>query len=668
MAPVPGSVEIGGAPPAGETKVRRAFCSPDKLVERPTGNDGKINTMSDILQFIVGKYTNKPCMGYRELIKIHNEEKEVTKKVDGKEVKEKKTWQLQELSDYKYITYTEFNERVQNAASGLAHLGLSTSTRFNIYGSTSLDWQNLAHSCFAQNIPFCTAYDTLGPEGLQHSLAEPDVVGIFTNPHLVKTLISVLDETPTVKYVVYNGELEESLLSQLREKLQSREGSRVLSLDELKAEGKANPAKPNPPKAEDVACIMYTSGSTGKPKGVILTHGNLVAACGSVELLLGPHLRPTDTFLAYLPLAHILEFIVECSLMYVGLTMGYGGVKTLTPAGTKNCLGDIACFKPSVLVGVPTVWETIRKGINTKVNAGPTVAKYAFRGAMTWKKNKIPLLSSASEIVFNKVRAQTGGRLRVALSGGAAISKETQEFLDLALMQLLQGYGMTESCGMCTIGTPVYNAYRTVGVPSPAIEIKLVDVPDAGYHATNSPPQGEVWIRGPAVTKGYFKRDEVTKETITEDGWLKTGDVGQWNEDGTLSIIDRKKNLVKLSGGEYVALEKLESVYKSCDVVQNICVHADSNNSKPMAIVFPREDGLKQFTSKSLEEAAEDEDVANQVLKSLNEVGKKGGLRGQEILDVVVLVPEDLPMTAAQKLERGKAVKKYEDKVKKVYS
>jgi long-chain acyl-CoA synthetase len=423
-----------------------------------------------------------------------------------------------------------------------------------------LDWQSMAHSCFAQNIPFCTAYDTLGPEGLQHSLAEPEVVGIFTNPQLLKTLCDVLDDTPTVRYVIYNGKPEEAQLETLRKKLEGREGAKVISLDELKADGRANKAEANPPKADDVACIMYTSGSTGKPKGVILKHSNLVAATGAVELLLGQHLRPTDTFLAYLPLAHILEFIVECSLMYVGVTMGYGGVKTLTPAGVKNCEGDLMAFKPSVMVGVPAVWETIRKGILTKVNAGPAVARLAFKGALSWKRNSIPLLSSASEVIFNKVRAQTGGRLRIALSGGAAISRETQEFLDMALVTLLQGYGMTESCGMCTIGTPDFCAYSTVGAPSPAIEIKLVDVPDAGYFATNDPPQGEVLIRGPAVTEGYFKREETTREAINADGWLMTGDVGQWNKDGTLSVIDRKKNLVKLSGGEYIAIEKVSVV------------------------------------------------------------------------------------------------------------
>ena len=179
----------------------------------------------------------------------------------------------------------------------------------------------MAHACFRQNIPFCTAYDTLGEEGLQHSLSEPEVVGIFTNADLLPTLANVVDKTPTVKYVVYDGEPKEESLNLLKEKLSSREGYKVLSITELRDQGKANPAEPNLPKADDVACIMYTSGSTGPPKGVVLTHANLVSAIGAIELLLGEHLKPDDTFLAYLPLAHILEFIVECAMLYVGVTM-----------------------------------------------------------------------------------------------------------------------------------------------------------------------------------------------------------------------------------------------------------------------------------------------------------------------------------------------------------
>lgn len=306
----------------------------------------------------------------------------------------------------------------------------------------------MAHSCFAQSIPFCTAYDTLGEEGLQHSLHEPEVVGVFTNGDLLGTLANVLADTPTVKYVVYDGEPKPEDIEKVKKALGEREGSKILSIDELRKDGKANIAEKNPPKPSDVACIMYTSGSTGAPKGVILTHANLVASIGAVVLLLGEHLKPNDSFLAYLPLAHILEFIVECSFTFIGVTMGYGKVKTLTQASVRNCDGDLKAFKPSIMVGVPAVWELIRKGVVTKVNNSGALKKNMFNGALAIKKNKVPVLSGVVDaVVFKAVKEQTGGRMRLGLSGGAPLSKETQEFLDIALVTLLQGYGMTESCG-----------------------------------------------------------------------------------------------------------------------------------------------------------------------------------------------------------------------------
>lgn len=229
---------------------------------------------------------------------------------------------------------------------------------------------------------------------------------------------------------------------------------------------------------------------------------------------------------------------------------------------------------------------------------------------------------------------------------------------------------------MCAILTPEFFKYSCVGVPMPSIEIKLRDVPDANYRSSNDPPQGEVMIRGPSVTHGYFKRPDVTAEALTEDGWLCTGDVGQWNADGTLSLIDRKKNLVKLQGGEYIALERLESTYKSCNIVSNLCLVANSDAKQPMAIVFPREDtlrselsnnGLDQYKDMELENLCEIKEVRQLVLKELNGVGKASSFASMEMLQCIILVPEELPHTAAQKVQRKEVEKKYGNEIKKVY-
>lgn len=400
---------------------------------------------------------------------------------------------------------------------------------------------------------FCTAYDTLGEDGLTFSLDEPEVQGMFTNAALLKMLTKVAPNTPRLKYVIYDGQDEAGQAPKLQEILSER-GGKVITLNELYKLGEGKEDTTHQPTPESLACIMYTSGSTGTPKGVLLKHKNVVSSLGTVVTLLGPIFKPTDTLLAYLPLAHILEFVAECALIFSGITLGYGRVKTLTSASVRNCKGDLQEFRPTLFVGVPTVFETIRKGILAKVNASGALKKKVFNSALNIKKRNVPGLNAVADKVFKAVREQTGGRLRFSLSGGAPISKETQEFISNCMVTILQGYGMTESSAMCAIATPEYNSLSSVGVISPAIEVKLVDVPEAGYKATNQPPQGEVWIRGPAVCGGYYKKEDLTKETITEDGWLMTGDVGQFNKDGTLSLIDRKKNLVKLAGGEYIAL------------------------------------------------------------------------------------------------------------------
>jgi long-chain acyl-CoA synthetase len=297
----------------------------------------------------------------------------------------------------------------------------------------------LALSCACISTPIATAYDTLGEEGLTHSLNEPNSVGIFTNAELLPTLLKVLPNTPSVKYVVYDGEANQTTIDSIC----SLRAIQVFGIKELREIGKSKPVEilqSRLPKKEDMALIMYTSGSTGAPKGVCITHANLVASVGAVKLLLGHHLTYEDSFLAYLPLAHVLEYIVELVMIFVGMPCGYGRVKTLTDASVRNCKGDISAFRPSIMVGVPAVWETIRKGIIAKINSGSPITKAVFNGAMYAKRNNIPILAHlADTFVLSSVRAATGGRMRIALSGGAAISRDTQEFLTTALVTVIQG-------------------------------------------------------------------------------------------------------------------------------------------------------------------------------------------------------------------------------------
>ncbi|ORX50218.1 acetyl-CoA synthetase-like protein [Hesseltinella vesiculosa] len=654
------SIQVSDPQP-GETGIRRNILSPSTLIKSPASG---VHTLVDILEYAVKTYGDKNGFGYRKVEDTFVEEKEITKVVLGETVKEKKLWTFQKLSGYHYISYTQAKEASNGLGAGLVHLGLTKGDRLLLFASTSYEWMFIAHGAFTQSITIATAYDTLGEDGLQHSINETQTTTCFVNGDHLKTLLRILPNCARVDKVVYRGDAKQAELDALRSLPQIKE---LLSYDQLLQLGLDHPHEPVHPSAEDLACIMYTSGSTGTPKGVMLTHGNIVAGVAGSASMLEPLAYPDDTVLAYLPLAHVLEFLVQSLCIFLGLTLGYGSIRTLTDDSVRGCRGDIFEFAPSILTGVPQVWETIRKTIMKKVIArGPRIPSIfnaaielkdylASYGLPTWLIDRV---------VFKQVKLQLGGRLRYGLSGGAPLATETQRFLSVALCPIVGGYGMTESVGMCTILSPEYFALGDMGAPVPCTEIKLVDVPEAGYFATNKPkPQGEIYIRGPSVTSGYYLQDDVTKQAFTEDGWLMTGDIGEWNETGTLSIIDRKKNLVKLSNGEYIALEKLESKYKSAMFVENMCVYADPLYPRPVALLVPVENQLvalakeNDWPTNDFTALCASADTRKLVLDLLQQHALACGLKGAEIIaDVWICkdlwTTESGLVTAAQKLKR----------------
>ncbi|KAK0715676.1 hypothetical protein B0H67DRAFT_487664 [Lasiosphaeris hirsuta] len=677
----PFTLEVPGQEPVeGETPVRRIPGSIKELVSKPAEN---ISTVYELVRVSVEKYGNAKCMGSRKLVKTHQETKKVKKIVDGEEQLVDKNWTFFELSAYEYITFNEYEQLTLQLGAGLRKLGLEKDSRLHIFAATSQNWLSLSHGAASQSIPIVTAYDTLGEEGLKHSMVATKAKAIFLDPHLLPTLTNVLKAATDVEAVIWNN--QHKLNQDHADKLKAAYPHiTILSYEELRKLGEDNPVEPVPPKPEDLCCIMYTSGSTGTPKGVPLKHKAVVAAVAGVSVIVQPFIGPGDGVLTYLPLAHILEYVFENASLHWGSTMGYGNPKTLSDSSVRNCLGDIKEFKPAVLVGVPAVWESVKKGIIAKVNAGSPVVRGLFWGALALKERLlaagIPGSGILDAIVFKKIKEATGGRMKLCMNGGGPVAKDTQKFISMAICPMIIGYGLTETAAMGTLQNPLEWTSESIGAMPASVEAKLVDFAEAGYFATNKPnPQGEIWLRGPTVLEGYYENPKETAEAVTEDGWFKTGDVGEWDKNGHLKIIDRKKNLIKTLNGEYIALEKLESIYRSAPIVANICVYADDSKAKPIAIIVPAEPHLKKIAEtlgiggESLEELVHDKKLQAAVLKELQDAGRAGGLSGIEIIEGVVVsdeewTPQNSLVTAAQKLNRKGILSKFKKEVTEAYS
>ncbi|RSH92243.1 long-chain fatty acid-CoA ligase [Saitozyma podzolica] len=668
--------QLANVPLPSDPTIRRSFLSPDELLTRPAGDE--VLVVGDIFPYCARRYGDKVACSYRDVVDVV-EERKVVKDSDGME--EEKVWKYFTLSDPIPVTFNTLASTVSHLTSSLLHLGFTdpalpipSRPRVSIYADTSLRWQLMAQSFARLGHTITTAYTTLGEEGLLRSWQEPDVRMCFCGEGQVGMVAEVLDRAEKVRWIVYDGE----------ERADKVSGSSQVSawLCELLELGKSNPTKPEDlgpkPTEDDVFCIMYTSGSTGPPKGVILTNRNIISSLAGSTKLWGSLFDPkNDLLLAFLPLSHILEQFLEYTFYLVGVPLGYATVKTLLDDSVRGCKGDFAVYKPTLIAGVPAIYEMIRKGIVKKIHeAGPvvgTIFSLAVKGKQTlpW-----PISAVIDTVLFARVKAATGGRLRTAVTGGGAISKETQLFLSTVLAPMMQGYGLTETCGMTAITRPESWLPGSVGVLGPSTECKLQDVPDLGYINANKLPQGEIWLRGPNVFKGYLGMEELTRESFTEDGWFKTGDIGQWEPNGTLTIIDRIKHLVKLQNGEYIALDKVESVYKATDVVMMLCIAAPPSADRPIAIIYPHEGNLRNHLKAAglpddgtPAEWASDEKVKKYILGQMLQTAKKGGLGKMEMIrDVIVTKEEWSPdnglLTPAMKLARPAISKAYEKEIK----
>jgi len=467
-------------------------------------------------------------------------------------------------------------------------------------------------------------------------------------------------------------------------------GVTLISFEDFVASGLDAPVKHKPPKRDTCAVIMFTSGSTGKPKGVVVTHGNLLATVAGAIKSLGVKLG-TDVYLGYLPLAHILELMAEFSMIGFGCCICYADPKTLTATGSAP-VGALEAYSPTIMAGVPKIWDVIKKGVQAKVNAGSPVAKVLVDTALAWRSFAIshgfdtPLFKA---LVFKKFAKVVGGRLRLAISGGGPLNTEVQLFVRTAFgCPLFQGYGLTETCAGLSMQDPKDLRTGIAGVPLASCEVKLESAPDVkdkggmAYLKEDTVDvvgnkvfgRGEVLVRGLNISKGYYMMPDKTEEAWEKDGWFHSGDIGQFMDDGSIRIVDRLKNLVKLKGGEYIAIENMEANYGNSSFVDaiggGICCYGDGEMDRPIGLMQINEKVTMAWAKANgvdgdWASVLKDEKVYKAVLADLQNEGKKAGLSNLEKLVAVTFLtepwtPDNGCLTAANKLQRRVVIDTFE--------
>jgi len=399
--------------------------------------------------------------------------------------------------------------------------------------------------------------------------------------------------------------------------------------------------------------------------------------CGGIELY------ASDRYLSFLPLAHIFETVVEHGLLSVGGSIGFFG------GNIKLLADDIAALTPTLFVGVPRVYARFYEKAMATIESKAAPVKVLLQHALA---TEIAAIKTGKHSCWGKILGKLlgakvhGGAVRVMISGAAPLPGHVHEFLTAAMgCVVLEGYGMTENCANATLALAGDLRKGHVGPPMPTVEVKLEDVPEMNYTmAENS--SGEVLTKGVVNTMGYYKNPEETAKVLTPDGWLHTGDIGRWNPDGTLSIIDRKKNIFKLSQGEYVAAEKIENVLTKSKYISQLWCYGNSFLPVLVCVVTP-DYGELEATAKSKGWAcasggksaiASSAQAKELIMSEINTEGKGGGLKSFEIPKAVHLEGEinDLLqgfsidndcLTPTFKLKRPQLLKRYQAQVDAMY-
>ena len=562
------------------------------------------------------------------------------------------------------ITHRETLERVKAISLGLRELGIKPGDKVAIVSENRPEWALTDYACLCARAADVPVYPTLTAKQTEYILRDSESVAVFCSTKAqVDKVLGVRGGLPGLKYIIaYDADAAAGQAG-------------ITALAAVEAKGRA--AASQHPKwkdqaltagPDDLATLIYTSGTTGDPKGVMLTHHNLWSNVQAVLQMIP--IGSGDECLSMLPLSHSYERMVDYTLFQAGVIINYAESFDTVAANLQE-------VEPTVVLSVPRLYEKVYARVLENALSGSAIKRTIFfwakRAGEQWATLSLAGLpipgglrfkkKIADRLVFSKLQARTGGRIRFFVSGAAPLSADIAKFFYSAGLPVIEGYGLTESSPVLTLNPLDRIKLGTVGRAIPGVELKIA-------------ADGEILARGPNIMRGYYKLPEATRETVDAGGWLHTGDIGEVDTDGYLKITDRKKELLKTAGGKYIAPQPIEMAVKRNKFVANAMLYGDRRKF-PIILVVPNFDNLERWAQERsltygsrgqlIELADVQAKVEREVMSMLPHLAKF------ETPKKVVLIEKDFTiesgeLTPTLKVKRRVVEQHYKDVIDRVYS
>ena len=557
---------------------------------------------------------------------------------------------------WKTITSDEIYGRVRALASVLRGWGVTRGDRVVLLSENRWEWPVVDFAVLALGAVDVPLYPTLTPEQIGYMMRDSGARVAVVSSREQYEKLAAAGEMPDLEHVVVmdagecaGAESLSGLLAAASE-MQSRD-----------AEFDATAAAVGP---EDLATIIYTSGTTGEPKGVMLTHGNLASNMNYSMIPFG--FSGEDRCISFLPLSHVTARHLDYSLMRVGVRLAYCSRFEQLPAAMK-------AVKPTIFVAVPRVYEKVRQAVEGKSASSPLKSRILKWALGVGKAHRAETLAGkipgglawklADKLVFAKIRDAFGGEVKVFVSGGAPLGMDSAGWFADAGIRIFEGYGLTETSPVISLNSPTAHRIGTVGKKLLNVECRVAE-------------DGELEVKGPSIFKGYWKKEKETAEVFTPDGWFKTGDIGKVDEEGFLSVTDRKKELLKTSGGKLIAPQPIENRLKANVLVSNAALVGDKHKFA-CVLISPNFAALEGWAKGQGVSAADNVSLVKdpKVVKAYQDIvdSVNLGLAHFEGMKRMRVVPEEWTveegtLTPSQKVKRRVVETKYAREIAEFYA